>query len=198
MILGETIKKRREQLGLTQQDLAEKLFVSRQTVCRWENGTRCPDLIMAKKIAIVLGVSLDELTPGEIVQDYVPPREPITDISGVKVMLIGVMLLLISIFFYVADGTGIYIWIFPGSALLQELLYSLWGFASRGKKVKLLLMTVYLKKLARNAVNNTILTTHIVHIAITIIVHKERPAQLGRPFIIIHIFGRSCTGHRCI
>lgn len=108
MILGETIKKRREQLGLTQQDLAEKLFVSRQTVCRWENGTRCPDLIMAKKIAIVLGVSLDELTPGEMVQDYVPPREPITDISCVKVMLIGVMLLLISIFFYVADGTGIY------------------------------------------------------------------------------------------
>jgi transcriptional regulator with XRE-family HTH domain len=46
---GEAIKKRREQLGLTQQDLAEKLFVSRQTVCRWENGSRYPDLVMAKK-----------------------------------------------------------------------------------------------------------------------------------------------------
>lgn len=103
MKFGEAIKAKREQLGLTQQDLAEKLFVSRQTVCRWENGSRCPDLIMAKKIALVLDISLDELIPGEAVQDYVPPREPITDISCVKVMLSGVMLLLIGIFLYVAD-----------------------------------------------------------------------------------------------
>ena len=50
MTFGQAIKEKREKLGLTQQELAEKLFVSRQTVCRWENGTRCPDLIMAKKI----------------------------------------------------------------------------------------------------------------------------------------------------
>lgn len=49
MNFGEAIKKRREQLEMTQQELAQKLFVSRQTVCRWENGSRCPDLIMAKK-----------------------------------------------------------------------------------------------------------------------------------------------------
>lgn len=103
MQFGEAIKAKRESLGLTQQDLAEKLFVSRQTVCRWENGSRCPDLVMAKKIALVLGISLDELIPGEMVQDYVPPREPVTDISCVKVMLSAVMLLLIGIFLYVAD-----------------------------------------------------------------------------------------------
>ena len=40
MKFGEIINQKREQLGLTQQDLAEKLFVSRQTVCRWENGNR--------------------------------------------------------------------------------------------------------------------------------------------------------------
>lgn len=103
MKFGEAIKAKREQLGLTQQDLAEKLFVSRQTVCRWENGSRCPDLVMAKKIALVLDISLDELIPGEVVQDYVPPREPQVDISCVKVMLSGIMLLLIGIFLYVAD-----------------------------------------------------------------------------------------------
>ena len=108
MKFSEEIKKRREELGLTQQDLAEKLFVSRQTVSRWENGSRCPDLIMAKKIALVLGISLDELIPGEAVQDYVPAKEPTVDISCVKVMLTGMMLLLVAIFFYVADGTGIY------------------------------------------------------------------------------------------
>lgn len=108
MKFGEAIKEKREKLGLTQQELAEKLFVSRQTVCRWENGTRCPDLIMSKKIALVLGISLDELIPGEAVQDYVPAKEPALDISCVKVMLTGMMILLVGIFFYVADGTGIY------------------------------------------------------------------------------------------
>ena len=75
MQFGEAIKKKRESLGLTQQELAEKLFVSRQTVCRWENGSRCPDLVMAKKIALVLGISLDELIPKEAVQDYVVVHE---------------------------------------------------------------------------------------------------------------------------
>jgi len=100
---GEAIKAKREQFGMTQQELAEKLFVSRQTVCRWENGSRCPDLIMAKKIALVLDISLDELIPGEVAEDYVPPRESITDISCVKVMLIGVMLLLVAIFLWLVD-----------------------------------------------------------------------------------------------
>ena len=103
MTFSEAIKAKRESLGLTQQELAEKLFVSRQTVSRWESGARCPDLIMAKKISMVLGISLDELIPGEVVQDYVPAKEPSLDISCVKVMLTGIMLLLIGTFLYVAD-----------------------------------------------------------------------------------------------
>ena len=79
MTFGEAIKKRREELGLTQQDLAEKLFVSRQTVCRWENGTRCPDLIMAKKISMLLGISVDDLITADAAKDYIPPKEPIID-----------------------------------------------------------------------------------------------------------------------
>lgn len=103
MTFGESIKIKREQLGMTQQELAKKLFVSRQTVCRWENGSRCPDLIMAKKIALVLDISLDELIPGEAVQDYEPPYESVTDISCVKVMLSGVMMLLVAMFLWLVD-----------------------------------------------------------------------------------------------
>jgi DNA-binding XRE family transcriptional regulator len=106
MTFGQAIKEKREKLGLTQQELAEKLFVSRQTVCRWENGTRCPDLIMAKKISMVLGIPMDDLISTEVAQDYTPPKEVGPDLSFVKVMLAGIMLLLIAVFFYVADGTG--------------------------------------------------------------------------------------------
>ena len=104
MNFGEAIKNRREQLGLTQQDLAEKLFVSRQTVCRWENGTRCPDLIMAKKISLLLGISMDEMIPAEAVQNYLPDKESTLDLSCVKVMLTGVFLLLVGTFLFVADA----------------------------------------------------------------------------------------------
>lgn len=65
MALGDNIKRLREEHSLTQQQLADKLYVSRQTVCRWENGSRCPDLIMAKKLAVELDVSLDELISDE-------------------------------------------------------------------------------------------------------------------------------------
>ena len=104
MNFGESIRKRREELGLTQQDLAEKLFVSRQTVCRWENGSRYPDLIMAKKITLVLGISLDELIPGQEVPEYTPPKEPIVDLSCIKVMLTGIFLLVLGTFLIAADA----------------------------------------------------------------------------------------------
>ncbi|WP_243840489.1 helix-turn-helix transcriptional regulator [Mediterraneibacter gnavus] len=41
------------------------MYVSRQTICRWENGSRCPDLITAKKLALELKVSMDELISDE-------------------------------------------------------------------------------------------------------------------------------------
>ena len=69
MALSDNIKKFRGEKNLTQQQLADKLYVSRQTVCRWENGSRCPDLIMAKKLALELDVSMDELISDEDVND---------------------------------------------------------------------------------------------------------------------------------
>lgn len=65
MAFGNNIKKLREEKNLTQQQLADKLYVSRQTVCRWENGSRCPDLLTAKKLALELDVSMDELVSDE-------------------------------------------------------------------------------------------------------------------------------------
>ena len=58
---GEQLRKAREAKGMTQQTLAEHLYVTRQAVSRWECGDRYPDLIMAKKLADFLEVSLDDL-----------------------------------------------------------------------------------------------------------------------------------------
>lgn len=73
---GEKVKQIREEKGMTQQTLAEKLYVTRQAVSRWECGARHPDLLTAKKIAKLLDTSLDELLSGEELQENIE-REPV-------------------------------------------------------------------------------------------------------------------------
>ncbi len=73
---GEKLKSLREEKGMTQQTLAEQLYVTRQAVSRWECGARYPDLLTAKKIGQILEVSVDELISGEELQPNIE-REPI-------------------------------------------------------------------------------------------------------------------------
>ncbi len=73
---GEKVKQIREERGMTQQTLAEKLYVTRQAVSRWERGARYPELLTAKKIAKILDVSLDELLSGEELKENIE-KEPI-------------------------------------------------------------------------------------------------------------------------
>ncbi len=73
---GEKIKQLREEQGMTQQTMAEQLYVTRQAVSRWECGARYPDLLTAKKIGQILNVSVDELLSGEELKVNVE-REPV-------------------------------------------------------------------------------------------------------------------------
>ncbi|MBR4913665.1 MAG: helix-turn-helix transcriptional regulator [Clostridiales bacterium] len=61
MDFGEKIKELREAKGMTQQNLADLLFVTRQTVSRWEGGSRYPDLVTAKNLADILDTTVDAL-----------------------------------------------------------------------------------------------------------------------------------------
>ena len=73
---GEKVKKLREEKGMTQQTMADKLYVTRQAVSRWECGARFPDLLTAKKIAQILEVSVDELLSGEELKKSIE-RDPV-------------------------------------------------------------------------------------------------------------------------
>ena len=75
---GENIRKAREEKGITQQTLADKLFVSRQAVSRWENGSRYPDLLTAKSLAAALDTALDKLLDNDDMQNY-PDVNPVIE-----------------------------------------------------------------------------------------------------------------------
>lgn len=73
--VGERIKHHRKRLGLTQEQLAERLGVSAQAVSKWENNLSCPDISILPELADIFGISVDELLgKGETVHK----AEPIT------------------------------------------------------------------------------------------------------------------------
>ena len=64
MTLGENIRRLRTKRNLSQEDLAEQLEVSRQSVSKWETDASTPDLDKLVKLSRVFGVTLDELVCG--------------------------------------------------------------------------------------------------------------------------------------
>ena len=76
MTLGEKIKDARKKHGLSQEQLAEKMAVSRSAVAKWEANNGLPDLENLKALASLLNVSIDYLLDdGETLSDGVI-REP--------------------------------------------------------------------------------------------------------------------------
>ncbi len=66
MEIGKTIKQHRTELGWSQEVLAEKAYVSRQTVSNWETEKSYPDVHSLLILSDLFGVSLDELIKGDV------------------------------------------------------------------------------------------------------------------------------------
>jgi len=73
----DNLAQMRKGLQLTQEDVAEKLGVTRQSVAKWESGESVPDLDKCKQLAEIFGVSLDDLAnyePEENLGLGLPPK----------------------------------------------------------------------------------------------------------------------------
>ena len=66
MDVGERIKKYREKQNLSQDELALKIFVSRQTISNWETNKSYPDIKSLIMLSNIFNVSLDDLVKGDI------------------------------------------------------------------------------------------------------------------------------------
>lgn len=65
MEIGKKLKETRLKSKLTQEQVAEELFVSRQTISNWENEKSYPDIISIIKLSDLYSVSLDDLLKGD-------------------------------------------------------------------------------------------------------------------------------------
>lgn len=65
MEIGKKLKEARLGAKLTQEQAAERLFVSRQTISNWENERSYPDIVSVIKLSDLYSISLDELLKGD-------------------------------------------------------------------------------------------------------------------------------------
>ena len=66
MELGSHIKARRAELGISQDELAGRIYVSRQTISSWENDKTYPDVQSLLLLSQVFGTTIDELVRGDV------------------------------------------------------------------------------------------------------------------------------------
>lgn len=66
MELNKQIKKHRAEMNLSQEELAEKLYVTRQTISNWETGKNYPDIHSLLLMSTLFDVSLDQLIKGDV------------------------------------------------------------------------------------------------------------------------------------
>ena len=80
--MGRFMKALRKEKGLTQEELAERLYVSSKTVSRWETGHTLPDLSMLQNIADFYGIDLKELINAEKNTEGTAEKETLKDLSA--------------------------------------------------------------------------------------------------------------------
>ena len=124
MEFNEKLQELRKHKGLTQEELAELLFVSRTAVSKWESGRGYPNIDSLKAIARFFGVTIDELLSGDelltIAEKDTEQKE-----NHIRDLVFGLLDISVAVFFFLPlFGQKV-------NGIIQEVsLLSLTGIAS--------------------------------------------------------------------
>ena len=106
MELPRQLKANRDRLGLSQEDVAHAIYVSRQTISSWENGKTYPDVQSLLLLSQLFGVTLDEFVIGDPRMEEKIKKDA-KDLRGYKsfVLTVSVLCLLFGIVFLAVSYT---------------------------------------------------------------------------------------------
>ncbi len=134
MELGNQIRKYRNGLALSQDALAEKVYVSRQTISNWENGKSYPDVNSLVLLSEVFGTSIDNLIKGdvEIMKEHVrsEERNEFKRLSALYSILFAAMMVSPIPLAYYLRIVGIVIW----AALAAAAIFVAFAIEKRKKQ----------------------------------------------------------------
>ena len=124
MTIGEMIKEIRKNAGLSQEQFAEKLAISRQAVSKWERGVALPDIENIMYISDLFNVSLDTIVKG----DEKMTRKIISDSKNAKFMnkaFIGIIVVTTAIIAFILGFGGIVFAVFDLKAIAIITIFPL-------------------------------------------------------------------------
>ena len=99
MEIGNKIQELRKKKGISQEELAEKIGVARQTISKWELGETSPDLKQAKELSRIFKISLDELTNNDIKEVLIEKTSNTEQLAGLILKLIKFFVIFIIVVF---------------------------------------------------------------------------------------------------
>lgn len=91
MSIAKNIYNLRKKINLSQESLAEKIGVTRQTISNWESGISTPDLKQSKELSKIFNVTIDELADNEIKDVLIKKTSNIEKLAGITIKFIQIM-----------------------------------------------------------------------------------------------------------
>ena len=98
MDLGNKIMTLRKKNNLSQEDLAEKVGVTRQTISKWELEETTPDINQAKKLSMIFNISLDELVNNDVNSILIEKVSNTERLAGIIIKILKVSGILLILF----------------------------------------------------------------------------------------------------
>ncbi|WP_086349468.1 helix-turn-helix domain-containing protein [Candidatus Enterococcus clewellii] len=137
MNLGEKLKEKRQEYHFTQQEMAEKMHVSRQTISNWEVGRSYPDIESLIQLSEIFSISLDALLKGDKKMVSSLKRKNIWEVLYMVLMstLTVSGLICLTIDFIYSRG---FTWspIVVVGCMIAGAIFSVWRYAERERVVK--------------------------------------------------------------
>ena len=103
MEIGLKLKQTRVKSGFTQEQIAEKLMISRQTVSNWENEKSLPDVVSVMKMSDLYQISLDELLKGDKNMLKKIEKDIATVKSNRKMIMLGWVTIILALILSIID-----------------------------------------------------------------------------------------------
>jgi transcriptional regulator with XRE-family HTH domain len=144
MVVGNMIKEIRENEGLSQEQFAEKLAISRQAVSKWERGVSMPDIENIIYVSELFNVSLDTILKG----DKKMTNKIISDSKSAKLMsklFIGILVATTAIVTFIMFSGGIVAYVFDLRAIMIIVIFPLLFQYIMYGKIFLIAFSVYSK-----------------------------------------------------
>ena len=129
MELGQRIRARRAAAGMSQDDLAARVYVSRQTISSWENDKTYPDVQSLLLLSEIFDTSIDDLIKGDVETMTSTLDSDVTTMKRLGLAMTGFLTLMLLALIWLSVQLVAWDWPFAQTLPTAVLALVLWGIA---------------------------------------------------------------------